>query len=149
MPRPIAEAISMASFNQSKFSHINVADVLAARKDILKLGKVSSDPPETRSAANAMTKVKISGRVPDRGGRPSEMAAPPPEMPSWQQRSGQSHDARNFQKRGGGGGNKNYKAGYGGDRGNQGQSADGGYQGGHGGGRHRNKGVQGAGWKKY
>ena len=92
-------------FNQSKFSHITVADALAARKDLLKLKKISSSAPETRNDKNSLTKVKV-GRVPDRGGRPAEMATPPPEMPSWQQRSGQSHASTNYNKnqRGGGGG---------------------------------------------
>jgi len=110
MPKHIAEAISMNRFNQSKFSHITVADALAARKDLLKLKKVSSSAPETRNAKNSLTKVKV-GRVPDRGGRPSEMAAPPPEMPSWQQRSGQSHASTNYNKNqrgGGGGGGKDF-----------------------------------------
>ena len=105
MPKHIAEAIAMNKFNQSKFSHITVADAMAARKDLLKLKKISSNAPDTRSTENSLTKVKV-GRVPDRGGRPAEMAAPPPEMPSWQQRSGQGghaqHAARQ-QGRGGGG----------------------------------------------
>ena len=38
------------------------------------------------------------------------MATPPPEMPSWQQRSGQSHASTNYNKnqRGGGGGGGNF-----------------------------------------
>ena len=85
---------------------ITVADAMAARKDLLKLKKVSSDAPDTRSKENSLTKVKV-GRVPDRGGRPAEMAAPPPEMPSWQQRSGQGgHAAYANRGRGGGRGGK-------------------------------------------
>ena len=95
-------------FNQSKFSHITVADALAARKDLLKLKKISSSAPETRNDKNSLTKVKV-GRVPDRGGRPAEMAIPPPEMPSWQQRSGQSHASTTYKhQRGGGGGGGNF-----------------------------------------
>lgn len=56
-----------------------------------------------------MTKVKI-GRVPDRGGRPSEQAPPPPEMPSWQQRTGPQHGQQGGSGQGGlpffGGGNQ-------------------------------------------
>ena len=68
-----------------------MADILAARKDLTTISKVSSVPPATRGLATTkefgqLTKVKI-GRVPDRGGRPSEQAPPPPEMPSWQQRT--------------------------------------------------------------
>ena len=71
----------------SAFTNVSVADVLAARKDLTIINKVSSVPPATRGTAKAdnygqLTKVKI-GRVPDRGGRPSEQAPPPPEMPSW------------------------------------------------------------------
>ena len=127
MPNPVAESLSTSSFN--KFSNIAVADVLAARKDLLLISKISSQPPESRSS-KSMTKVKV-GRVPDRGGRANEMAAPPPEMPSWQQRSGQAHNANsNFssgqprrpdRQQGGGGGHRNH---------------------------HKNRGVQGAGWKK-
>lgn len=29
----------------------------------------------------------MKGRVPDRGGRPTEIEPPPPEMPSWQKRT--------------------------------------------------------------
>ena len=116
MPKYVAEAISTSSFNHSKFSHITAADVLAARKDLLKQKKISSQPPDTRSS-NPLTKIKV-GRVPDRGGRPSEQAAPPPEMPSWQQRQGQAHDTKNFRGQGGGhrghGGHKGYDRGGGG-----------------------------------
>lgn len=125
MPCHVADAISTTNFSHSKFSNINVADALAARQDLLLLSKIASDPPETRSS-NPLTKVKV-GRVPDRGGRPSEMAAPPPEMPSWQQRSGQSHDPKGFQ----------------GNRG--GHHRGGGH---HGGNKNRQRGVQGAGWKR-
>ena len=65
MPRYVAEAISSTSFATSKFSHINAADVLAARRDLLKIKKISSEAPDTRSS-NPLTKVKV-GRVPDRG----------------------------------------------------------------------------------
>ena len=74
-----------------------------------------------------------------RGGRPSEQAAPPPEMPSWQQRSGQGHDTNKFQGQRGG---YNKGGGHGG-----GSGGHGGY-GGHGGGSHKHRGVQGAGWKR-
>lgn len=40
---------------------------------------------KTKSKIN---KVLMYGKVPDRGGRPSEIEPPPPEMPPWQQRSG-------------------------------------------------------------
>ena len=149
MPKHIAEAICMDRFNQSKFSSITLADALAARKDLLKLKKISSHAPDTRSADKSLTKIKV-GRVPDRGGRPAEMAVPPPEMPSWQQRSGQAHDSRNFNKNQRGAGHSGrsdggHGGGYGGGHG--GGHGGGGYQGD---GRNKNKhrGVQGAGWKR-
>ncbi|KAG7268255.1 hypothetical protein CRUP_010102, partial [Coryphaenoides rupestris] len=45
---------------------VGVAELLAARQDLCLL--------------------VLMGRVPDRGGRPSEIDAPPPEMPPWQKR---------------------------------------------------------------
>ena len=69
--------------------------------------KISSSAPETRNDKNSLTKVKV-GRVPDRGGRPAEMATPPPEMPSWQQRSGQSHASTTYKHQRGGGGGKDF-----------------------------------------
>ena len=78
--------------------------------------------------------VTINPHFCSRGGRPSEQAAPPPEMPSWQQRSGQGHDANNFRGQRGG-----YNKG--------GQGSGGGHHGG-GDGRHKQRGVQGAGWKR-
>jgi len=153
MPKHIAEAISMNRFNQSKFSHITVADALAARKDLLKLKKISSSAPETRNDKNSLTKVKV-GRVPDRGGRPAEMATPPPEMPSWQQRSGQSHASTNYNKNqrggggGGGGGGSHYSGGSSGGSQHRGHGGGGGGYQGDGRNKNKNRGVQGAGWKK-
>ena len=98
----------------SAFTNVSVADVIAARTDITTINKVSSVPPATRGLAKTenygqLTKVKI-GRVPDRGGRPSEQAPPPPEMPSWQQRTGPQHGQQGGSGQGGlhffGGGNQ-------------------------------------------
>ena len=103
------------SFNfSSAFTNVSVADVIAARTDITTINKVSSVPPATRGLAKTenygqLTKVKI-GRVPDRGGRPSELAPPPPEMPSWQQRTGPPQGQQGGSGQGGlhffGGGNQ-------------------------------------------
>lgn len=122
MPPDICEAIAMR--NLEAVSSVSLPDLLVARTDLLAIGKVSSKPPDARSN-HPLTKVKV-GRVPDRGGRPSEQAAPPPEMPSWQQRSGQVHDSRGFRGGRGGGGSHH----------------------GGGGGYDKNRGVQGAGWKR-
>uniref|UniRef100_A0A6P7FR81 Protein FAM98B isoform X1 n=1 Tax=Diabrotica virgifera virgifera TaxID=50390 RepID=A0A6P7FR81_DIAVI len=64
---------------------VDLADLLAARTDIAIIEKTSSSSVRrnTRSSLNRV----IIGQVPDRGGRTSEIAPPPPEMPSWQQRS--------------------------------------------------------------
>ena len=98
----------------SAFTNVSVADVIASRTDLTTINKVSSVPPATRGLAKTenygqLTKVKI-GRVPDRGGRPSELAPPPPEMPSWQQRTGPQHGQQGGSGQGGlhffGGGNQ-------------------------------------------
>jgi len=66
--------------------NVLLSDVFAARRDLAIVEKTSSSSvrKNTRSKVND---VKI-GRVPDRGGRPDEVEPPPPEMPSWQQRQG-------------------------------------------------------------
>ena len=51
------------------------------------------------------------GRVPDRGGRPSEIDAPPPEMPRWQERK---EGGRGGGGHGGGRGGGNWRGGGGG-----------------------------------
>ena len=114
---------------------------MAARTDLLSIRKVSSVPPATRGIAKAanygqLTKVKI-GKVPDRGGRPSEQAPPPPEMPSWQQRTGPQHG----QQGGGGQGGLHFFGGAQGGSGNRGggHNQGGGYNqgGGHRGGNNQ------------
>jgi hypothetical protein len=64
---------------------VELADLLAARDDIAIIEKTSNSSvrKNTRSSLNKV----IIGQVPDRGGRTSEQAPPPPEMPSWQQRT--------------------------------------------------------------
>nr|XP_015825312.2 protein FAM98B [Nothobranchius furzeri] len=65
-------------------STVGMADLLAAREDICNVVKTSSGSSREKTAC-AVNKV-LMGRVPDRGGRPSEIEAPPPEMPPWQKR---------------------------------------------------------------
>nr|XP_046269393.1 protein FAM98B [Scatophagus argus] len=102
-------------------STVDMAELLAAREDICNLVKTSSGSSREKTAC-AVNKI-LMGRVPDRGGRPSEIQAPPPEMPPWQKR----------QDGGGGGG------GWGGRGGGRGGGGGGGWrgggwsQGGHGG----------------
>ncbi|XP_038262513.1 protein FAM98B [Dermochelys coriacea] len=63
---------------------ITFAHLLAAREDLSKIIRTSSGPTREKTAC-AINKV-LMGRVPDRGGRPTEIEPPPPEMPPWQKR---------------------------------------------------------------
>ncbi|KAA8582065.1 hypothetical protein FQN60_008805, partial [Etheostoma spectabile] len=65
-------------------STVDMAELLAAREDICNVVKTSSGSSRENTAC-AVNKI-LMGRVPDRGGRPSEIEAPPPEMPPWQKR---------------------------------------------------------------
>ncbi|XP_055495299.1 protein FAM98A [Leucoraja erinacea] len=108
---------------------ISVAHLLAAREDLSKIMRTSSGIIREKTAC-AVNKV-LMGRVPDRGGRPNEIEAPPPEMPPWQKRPD------NFQSSGGrGGGRGGYDQGSHGRGGyDQGSHGRGGYdQGSYGGG---------------
>ncbi|KAK3537776.1 hypothetical protein QTP70_017836 [Hemibagrus guttatus] len=101
-------------------SSVSLAHLLAAQEDICNMVKTNSESCRKRTAC-AVNKV-LMGRVPDRGGRPSEIEAPPPEMPPWQKR----------QDGGGGGGYRG--GGYGGGGGGYGGGGYGGGGGGYGGG---------------
>ncbi|XP_056282062.1 protein FAM98B [Pseudoliparis swirei] len=63
---------------------VDMAALLAARGDVCNVVKTSSGSSRERTSC-AVNKI-LMGRVPDRGGRPSEMEAPRPEMPPWQAR---------------------------------------------------------------
>uniref|UniRef100_A0A3B4AR69 Uncharacterized protein n=1 Tax=Periophthalmus magnuspinnatus TaxID=409849 RepID=A0A3B4AR69_9GOBI len=65
-------------------SSVDMGSVLAAREDLCHIQKTSSGSSREKTSC-AVNKV-LMGRVPDRGGRPSEIQAPPPEMPPWQKR---------------------------------------------------------------
>lgn len=103
---------------QTKLNIINhlpsfsIADFLSAREDLTIIEKTSSTLA-VQNTNSLINKVMI-GRVPDRGGRPDEQQAPPPEMPSWQQRTqsqggrgGQSNRGQFNSKNGRGEGQKN------------------------------------------
>ena len=111
---------------------VAVADLLAARGDTAVVEKVSS----ARARQNTRTSLNkvLIGAVPDRGGRTESMQAPPPEMPSWQQRQPDQGRGGGRGHRGGGGrgGGRDQKAGYQGGGGGY-QGGGGGYQGGGGG----------------
>lgn len=76
-------------------SQISAAHLLAARQDFSKILRTSSGRIREKTAC-AINKV-LMGRVPDRGGRPCEIEAPPPEMPSWQNFSQGGHFEQFFQ----------------------------------------------------
>ena len=111
---------------------VGLHDLLAAREDLAVVEAVCSSQARlnTRTSLN---KVLI-GPVPDRGGRTESMAAPPPEMPSWQARQPD-------QGRGGGrGGNRGGHGGGGGGRGS-GRVQGAGWGGGGGGGGYKGGGY--------
>ncbi|XP_030070363.1 protein FAM98B [Microcaecilia unicolor] len=100
-------------------STITLAQLLAAREDLSKITRTSSGSIREKTAC-AINKI-LMGRVPDRGGRPSEIDPPPPEMPPWQKR--QDGGGRGgWGGRGGGGG----RGGWGGDGGGGGRGGWGG-----------------------
>ncbi|KAL3049375.1 hypothetical protein OYC64_008773 [Pagothenia borchgrevinki] len=105
-------------------SIVDMAQLLAAREDICNVVKTSSGS-STQKTSCAVNKI-LMGRVPDRGGRPSEISAPAPEMPSWKKREDGG--------RGGGWGGRGGGRGGGSWRGGGGGGGGGGRnQGGHGG----------------
>ncbi|XP_071450328.1 protein FAM98B [Hetaerina americana] len=127
---------------------VELSHLLAAREDLAILEKTScaSVRKNTQSQINKV----IIGKVPDRGGRPSEQQPPPPEMPSWQQRP--SDGGRGGGRGGGGGGGGGRVQGgwsQGGRGGGQGGGGGaGGYQGG-GGHQGGGGGYQGGGGSGY
>lgn len=84
----------------NKLPNFSTSDFLCAREDLAIVEKTSSTLA-IQNTNSSVNKVMI-GRVPDRGGRPNEQQAPPPEMPSWQQRT-QSQGGRGGQSNRGGG----------------------------------------------
>ncbi|XP_026155550.1 protein FAM98B isoform X2 [Mastacembelus armatus] len=126
-------------------STVDMADLLAAREDICNVVKTSSGASREKTTC-AVNKI-LMGRVPDRGGRPSEIEAPPPEMPPWQKRQdgGGGWGGRGGGGRGRGGGGGSWGRGGGGGGGggwrggtwNQGGHSGHGNHGGHGGKRGR------------
>ncbi|XP_031703563.1 protein FAM98B [Anarrhichthys ocellatus] len=122
-------------------STVGMAELLAAREDICNVVKTSSGSSREKTAC-AVNKI-LMGRVPDRGGRPSEIQAPPPEMPPWQKRQdgGRGGGSGGGRGRGGGGGWGGGGGGWGGGggsaRGGRGGGGGGWNHGGHGGKRGR------------
>ncbi|XP_014883501.1 protein FAM98B [Poecilia latipinna] len=110
-------------------SSVDVAELLAAREDICNVVKTSSGSSRANTAC-AVNKV-LMGRVPDRGGRPSEIDAPPPEMPPWQKRQDGGGGWGGRGGGGGGGGGGWSQGGRGGWGGGGGWKGGGWNQGGH------------------
>ncbi|KAG7268492.1 hypothetical protein CRUP_000214 [Coryphaenoides rupestris] len=128
-------------------SKVSVGHLYAAREDLSKIQRTSSGKIREKTAC-AINKV-LMGRVPDRGGRPCEIEAPPPEMPSWQKRQDGPQGGGGHYGGGGGGGGGGGRGGRGGyDQGGRGGYERGGGGGGGGGGygdRDRDRGGRGGG----
>jgi len=86
--RPLREAMGIGL-------GIHPHDLLAARTDILLMEKTSSASVREKSRTK-LNKILMSGRMPDRGGRPEEHRVPALEMPAWKKN-------RTPDQRGGGG----------------------------------------------
>ncbi|KAG9268769.1 protein FAM98B [Astyanax mexicanus] len=125
-------------------SSVSLAHLLAAREDICNVVKTSSGTSREKTVC-AVNKV-LMGRVPDRGGRPSEIQAPPPEMPPWQKRQDGGGRGGGGYRGGGYGGGGRGGGGYGGGgRGGGGYGGGGGGYGGGGGGGYGGGGYGGGG----
>jgi len=72
-------------------SPVSITDIIAARTDLLRLTKTSS--AEIRDKTQCKINKIMMGKVPDRGGRTSNMA-PPVEMPSFKKRTEAPKDQR-------------------------------------------------------
>nr|XP_018904708.1 PREDICTED: protein FAM98A-like [Bemisia tabaci] len=65
--------------------NMELANVLSAGEELALFEKTSS--MTVRMGTQSSVNKVVIGNVPDRGGRPNEQQAPPPEMPSWSQRT--------------------------------------------------------------
>ncbi|CAF4226440.1 unnamed protein product [Rotaria socialis] len=98
--------------------NVRIEDIMAAREDLCHTEKTCG----TKEIATTRSKLHkiLMPKVPDRGGRTTELQAPPPEMPSYQ-RGGSAGGARR-----GGGGQQHQNNEQRGHRGGAGWSARGG-----------------------
>lgn len=106
----IAKAMASKRKTMSSEPNVQLSDLLAARVDLAIIEKTSSASVR-RNTQSQLNKV-IIGQVPDRGGRTTDQAPPPPEMPSWQKERSAGGGGRGGGGRGGGGGGRG--RGYGG-----------------------------------
>ncbi|KAK2878258.1 hypothetical protein Q8A67_019049 [Cirrhinus molitorella] len=81
----MARAYQPKRYSLSLRSSVSASHLLAARQDLRYMMKTSSGSCREKTSC-AINRI-LMGRVPDRGGRPSEIEAPLPEMPAWQKRS--------------------------------------------------------------
>ncbi|XP_043118246.1 protein FAM98B isoform X2 [Puntigrus tetrazona] len=81
----MARAYQQRRYSLSLRSEVSTAHLLAARQDLCYMMKTSSGSYREKTSC-AINRI-LMGRVPDRGGRPSEIEAPLPEMPAWKKRS--------------------------------------------------------------
>uniref|UniRef100_A0A1I8ECF3 Protein FAM98A n=1 Tax=Wuchereria bancrofti TaxID=6293 RepID=A0A1I8ECF3_WUCBA len=142
--RPRRERIAVTS-------NVGMDDLLAATSSLLIVDRINSEKERKRTASR-LNKVLLTDRPGDRGGRPSELRAPPPEMPPWikdripdqggrqrgDYRSGGGYQRGSGGYQGGGGFQEAY--------GRNGYQIGGGYHGGDGGGGFR-IGGRGAGFE--
>ncbi|XP_066487041.1 protein FAM98B [Tiliqua scincoides] len=130
----IARIYQPKRYGLSPKSTISLAHLLAAREDLSKIMRTSSGSTREKTVC-AVNKV-LMGRVPDRGGRPTEIDPPPPEMPPWQKRQdGGGRGGRGGWGGGGGGrggGGGGGRGGWGGGGGGRGGGGGGGWRGGSG-----------------
>ncbi|EFO24757.2 hypothetical protein LOAG_03728 [Loa loa] len=145
--RPRREEIAITS-------NIGMDDLLAATTSLLTVDRINSEKERKRTASR-LNKVLMTDRPGDRGGRPTELRAPPPEMPPWikdrvsdrggrQQGDYKSGGGYGYQ-RGGGGyqGGGGFQDVYGGNS----YQSGGAYNGGYGGGGGFKSGGRGAGFE--
>lgn len=78
---------------------VSIARILAAREDLTTI-QTASRGVVRQKTQSSINKVMLEGRVPDRGGRPNE-TRPPPEMPSFKQRTEAPQQQRSGRGRGG------------------------------------------------
>ncbi|XP_056401919.1 protein FAM98B [Hyla sarda] len=97
----IAKVYQPIRYSLSPKSGITLPHLLAARQDLSRIVRTSSGSVREKMVC-PVNKV-LMGRVPDRGGRPSEIEPPPPEMPPWQKRQDDGRGGWRGGGRGGGG----------------------------------------------
>ncbi|XP_052385990.1 protein FAM98B isoform X3 [Carassius gibelio] len=81
----MARAYQPKRYSLSLRCSVSVSHLLAARQDVCYMVKTSSGSCREKTSC-AINRI-LMGRVPDRGGRPSEIEAPLPEMPAWRKRA--------------------------------------------------------------